>query len=554
MTTNNQSFTAKKQPLAAVLADRLQTIGIHDVFAIPGDFVLPWLTQFEQHAALNIVQLSHEPSAVFAADAAARFTTQPSAVVLTYGAGALNATNAIAQAYMEFVPLLVFAGFPSKRELETGYLLHHQTADVDGQCRMLAEVTALQVRLDNPETALAQFELALATSQRESRPVLIELPRDMADSWVDVTQAPEIATRELLEHSTIDYLTEAIQAIDSLLRAARKPCALVGAKALRFGYAKALMQFSQGCQVPCVSTLLGRGVLTAKDCLYAGVFTGAKGDPIAEFLLQSDLLLVCGAIHSDSNFAGYPQLLAERSVIWWDEQGVRLPDGRFLPVDANAMAAALVGLNHQFDPRLEEIKAIQVPAEDPSTTPWNSGAVMRQLHQQLTQQDQVYPFVVDIGDCLFASLEVTPRYLLAPAFYASMGYAVPAALGLQQVSKMRPIVVVGDGAFQMTGLELGHCSRFGWSPIVIVLNNQSWGMIKAFAPELQATSLTGWNYAALARAMNGGSRQVWDLEQLQNAIADALADTQRFRLIEVMLPKGSFGECLARFSGAMTAA
>ncbi|HAT43079.1 MAG TPA: indolepyruvate decarboxylase [Rheinheimera sp.] len=553
MITTDTTLTVTKRPLADLIASRLLALGIHDLFAIPGDFVLPWLSRFEQQSSLTLVQLSHEPSAVFAADAAARYTNKPAAVVLTYGAGALNAINAVAQAYMEFVPLLVFAGFPSARELDAGYLLHHQTADVDGQLRMLSEVTALQVRLDNPATAVAQFELALATCQRESRPVLIELPRDMAMCGVpEISSVVHQATTCTDKTNQIQRLDEARCAITSYLQKASKPCALVGAKARRFGFADAVMALSRRCQLTCVTTLLGRGVVSKSQCLFGGTFTGAKGDPLADFLLTSDLLLLCGVIHSDSNFAGYPTLLSDRPVLWWDEHGVRLPDGRFFPLTVADSTELFATINLPFTPRLGELAPSCAPAESPKA--WSSGLVMQQLHKQLTLRSELYPFVVDIGDCLFASLQVAPEYLLAPAFYASMGYAVPAALGLQQVSKLRPIVVVGDGAFQMTGLELGHCSRFGWTPIVIVLNNQSWGMIKAFAPDLQATSLSGWNYAALARAMNGGSRQVWNVEQFVSAIDDALADTQRFRLIEVMLPADSYSECLARFSGAMTTA
>ena len=132
-------------------------------------------------------------------------------------------------------------------------------------------------------------------------------------------------------------------------------------------------------------------------------------------------------------------------------------------------------------------------------------------------------------------------------------FAVPAALGVQLSSGLRPIVLVGDGAFQMTGLELGHCQRYGLNPIVIVLNNQSWGMIKAFAPELNSTALGGWQYAALGRAMGCGASQIWNEQQFDGALADALADTRRPRLIEVMLPQHSYSDTLASFQRGLCA-
>ncbi len=538
--------------IADYLAEQLVAADINDIFAIPGDFILPWLERFEQQPNLKLIQLSHEPAAVFAADAAARFTNRPSAVALTYGAGALNATNAIAQAFMEFVPMIVFAGFPSKREIESGYLLHHQIGDVDGQRRILAEITAKQVRFDNATTIECLWQDALDTCLQERRPVLIELPRDSAVAELCPEnmkfKKPSVATTKQLP-------IELVESLSLLFNSVKAPCCLVGAKARRFGFDYAISQFSLSSNAPCAATLLGRSVLNPSACCYVGVFSGAGQDPLLPFLQHSDLLFICGVIKSDSNFAGNPALLSHKKVLWWDENGMVLPNGEYYQVEPAAVAEWLADFTIRYEPRSAPncwVQASQAE-EEIAQMCWSSGKAMTLLHQELSAQSELFPFVLDIGDCLFASLHTEPRWLLAPAFYASMGYAVPAALGLQQVSKKRPIVIVGDGAFQMTGLELGHCQRYGWNPIVIVLNNKSWGMIKAFAPELNATTLSGWNYAALARAMNGGARQVWNGNQFVSAIADAIADDSRFRLIEVMLPKDSFSECLAKFSGAMRA-
>ncbi len=290
---------------------------------------------------------------------------------------------------------------------------------------------------------------------------------------------------------------------------------------------------------------------------YKGVYSGAKEDPALPWLLQSDLLICAGVIRSDSNFAAHPSLLAGRPVLWVDEQQTQLPDGRVIKLPAVEVFAAL---QHAFTARAEVKLQVHVTA-DPGENAcksaseqngqtagvWRSDTLVNRLHQLLSQQTHTYPFVVDIGDCLFAALSANPSKLLAPAFYASMGFAVPAALGLQLSSGLRPIVLVGDGAFQMTGLELGHCQRYGLNPIVIVLNNQSWGMIKAFAPDMATAGLAGWQYAALGRAMGCGASQIWNLHQFDGALADALADTRRPRLIEVMLPQHSYSETLASF-------
>lgn len=590
--------------LADVLRHQLLENGISELFTIPGDFILPWLRAQEvadanQHEALRLVQLSHEPAAVYAADAVARCRNAPAAVMLTYGAGALNAVNAVAQAYMEYVPLLVFAGYPSAREIDSGLLLHHQLGDVDAQRRIFSEISCAQCRLDDIAGAPAALAACIATAKRERRPVLIELPRDMAQAVVtDPMPEPqsaavsldaptklgeaemavlETAPTTLGEAEMAVLATSDFAALAALLEPVRQPLLLVGVKTKRFAFADAVSKLAAQHPLPVLTTLLGRSALEqnleqnqkshqsqtqAAPYWSAGVFSGSQADPVLPLLQQADLLICCGVIRSDSNFAAHTTLLAKKPVLWLDAGETLLPDGRRITAPAAVVLAAIAQLLHQplswpaslrTEPAAPAVQ-FSAPQAAASAPEWGSDLLVQTLHDSLSRQSQQYPFVVDIGDCLFATLAATPDIFIAPAFYASMGFAVPAALGVQLSTGKRPIVLVGDGAFQMTGLELGHCARYRLNPIVIVLNNQSWGMIKAFAPDLTATGLAGWQYAALGRGMGGGAAQVWNAYQFANALDDALADTSRFRLIEVMLPAHSYSRRLADFSAALCGA
>ena len=98
----------------------------------------------------------------------------------------------------------------------------------------------------------------------------------------------------------------------------------------------------------------------------------------------------------------------------------------------------------------------------------------------------------DIGDCLFTAMEIENTALAAPGYYAGMGFGVPAGIGVAAATGRRPLILVGDGAFQMTGWELGNCRRYGLDPIVILFNNTSWEMLRVFQPESRSTiSTTG---------------------------------------------------------------
>src|SRR5512147_1548772 len=165
--------------VAEALLHGLKNYGAGEIFGIPGDFALPFFKVVEESGILPLYTLSHEPAVGFAADAAARFGCAPSVAAFTYGAGALNAVNAIAAAYAERSPVVVVSGAPGRDESQAGLLLHHQAKTLDSQFRIYREITCDQVRLDNPAEAPALIARALARCKRESRPVYIELPRDL---------------------------------------------------------------------------------------------------------------------------------------------------------------------------------------------------------------------------------------------------------------------------------------------------------------------------------------------------------------------------------------
>jgi indolepyruvate decarboxylase len=112
------------------------------------------------------------------------------------------------------------------------------------------------------------------------------------------------------------------------------------------------------------------------------------------------------------------------------------------------------------------------------------------------------------------------------------------------------LILVGDGAFQMTGWELGNCRRNGWDPLVLVFNNRSWEMLRAFQRDSAFNDLDDWHFAELA---DGLGQRVATRRQLADALARAIAGRGRFQLIEIMLARGAMSQTLARFAAAITA-
>jgi indolepyruvate decarboxylase len=161
------------------------------------------------------------------------------------------------------------------------------------------------------------------------------------------------------------------------------------------------------------------------------------------------------------------------------------------------------------------------------------------------------PLACDIGDCLFTAMDIAPTALIAPGYYATMGYGVPAGLGLQVATGERPIILVGDGAFQMTGWELGNARKLGCDPIVLVFNNASWEMLRTFEPQARFNDLPRWDFASMAAGMGGDGHAVHSVAELQAALERAFATRGRFQLLDIALEPGVLSPTLARFVAAV---
>jgi indolepyruvate decarboxylase len=135
----------------------------------------------------------------------------------------------------------------------------------------------------------------------------------------------------------------------------------------------------------------------------------------------------------------------------------------------------------------------------------------------------------------------------ALGFYATMGLGVPAGLGIQAATGKRPLILVGDGAFQMTGWELGNCRRYGWDPIVLVFNNMSWEMLRTYQPQSGFNDLDDWRFAELAAGLGGDGVRVRTRAELKAALNRAFARRGRFQLIDALIPRGVLSSTLQRF-------
>ena len=529
--------------LSRTLLDALHQHGAREMFGIPGDFVLAFFQQAADAGILPLYTLSHEPAVGFAADASARYHTRLGVAAVTYGAGALNMVNAVASSYAEKVPLVVISGAPGAGERRSGYLLHHQARTLDSQIAIFREITCDQVVLDDAARAPADIARVLRSCLTHSRPVYIELPRDM----VDAPCGP--ATACAAPRTDPAALDACVGEMLERLRGARSPVLLVGVEIRRFGIEDKVAQLARLLRLPVATTFMGRGLMAGCDDSLLGTYLGVAGQASTTRAVEdSDALLMLGVIVSDTNFGVSEAAIDMRGAILALDGQVTIAHHVYPRIGIEELVDAL---NARIDAPLADSKPAPaalacVRGLEADGARIGPDDIARAVNDAMALRGRM-PIAADIGDCLFTALDMENTALVAPGYYATMGYGVPAGLGLQAGGGERPLILVGDGAFQMTGWELGNCQRYGWDPVVIVFNNCSWEMLRAFAPQATFTDLSDWHFADMAQAMGGQGYRVQTRRELRDALATALATRGKFQLIEAMIPRGVKSATLSRF-------
>jgi indolepyruvate decarboxylase len=530
--------------LTESLLHALKAHGARQIFGIPGDFALPYFRVIEESRILPLYTLSHEPGVGFAADAAARINSSLGVAAVTYGAGALNMVNSVAAAYAEKSPLVVLSGGPGKGESQSGLLLHHQAKTLDSQFRIFQEITCDQARLDDAARAPADIARVLDNCLRNSLPVYIEIPRDMAA----VPCAPVIPAAP--PKVDIDAIDACVDEILERLRGAKAPVLMAGVEVRRFGLEEKVATLSRRLGLPVVTSFMGRGLLADTDAPLIGTYMGKAGLPATTQLVEdSDGLFLLGVIICDTNFAVSRNKIDLRKTIQALNGGVTMgyhtyPHIPLIPL-VDRLLAKVEARDHAYCVTPYAFPHDLV-ADGATIAPNDIAAAVNDLMAAHGHM----PIACDVGDCLFTAMDIAHTAMVAPGYYATMGFGVPAGLGLQAATGQRPLILVGDGAFQMTGWELGNCPRYGWDPIVLVFNNASWEMLRGFQPESAFNNLSRWNFAAMSAGMGGDGVRVGTRAELKAALDHALATRGRFQLIDITIPRGVMSNTLTRFVAA----
>jgi len=382
----------------------------------------------------------------------------------------------------------------------------------------------------------------LRSARERSLPVYIEFPRDMVGAHCEpVPVLPRLS-------SDAGALAECADEITARLKSAKSAAIMVDVEVRRYGVEDGVAALARKLKLPVVTTFMGRGLLENANDVVAGTYLGAAGDAsVTQLIERADALLLLGVILCDTNFALSRRMLDPRRTMLAIDREMRIGHHVYPGIPLDALIGALSERTEAATARKRPPRAhIEYPrglkADDEPIMPSDIARAINDLFDRHGPM----PMTADIGDCLFTAMEIEHTALAAPGYYAGMGFGVPAGIGVAATGR-RPLILVGDGAFQMTGWELGNCRRYGLDPIVVLFNNCSWEMLRAFQPESEFNDLDDWHFADIARSIGGHGERVTTRKELAAAIEAAHTRRGRFSLIEVMLPRAVTSDTLARF-------
>jgi TPP-dependent 2-oxoacid decarboxylase len=534
--------------IGTYLIQRLLAHGVQHVFGVPGDFVLGF-NKLLENSPIRFINTCDEQGAGFAADAYARLRGL-GCVCVTYSVGGLKIANTTAQAFAEKSPVVVISGAPGTNERRKNPLLHHKVREFDTQFKIFLELTVAAAVLDDPNTAFAEIDRVLAAANRYKRPVYIELPRDMVNTF----GKPSVRSSSQPEASDPDTLAEALKEAVNLINAAQQPVILADVEIHRFGLQDELLQLAEMTNIPVAETMLGKSLINERHPNHLGLYAGALGSEFArQYVESSDCLILLGVFLTDLNLGLFTAHLDPKHSIYVTSEKTSIQLHNYDEIRLQDFVKGLI----QSDIRRRELN-LPNSSQYPSTfipVP-NQHVTIARLFEQLNSflSDDII-VIADVGDALFAGLSLFihgKTRFLSPAYYASVGFAVPASLGAQMAEpNTRPLVLVGDGAFQMTGMELSTIARYGLNPIVIVLNNKGYGTER---PMLDGAfnDLLNWQYSRIPEVLGTGQGyEIHTEEELTAALLSSRSHLESFCILDVHLDPHDMSPALKRLTQAL---
>lgn len=474
---------------AQAVVRSLELLGVTDVFGLPGGAILPVYDPLMDSTELRHILVRHEQGAGHAAEGYAAASNKVGVAIATSGPGATNLVTAIADAYMDSVPIVCITGQVFSNLMGTDAF---QEADIVGITMPITKHSFLVKRPEDiPGAIAAAFEIA---GTGRPGPVLVDITKDAQQAEAPFVWPPKI---DLPGYRPVTKAHgKQIQAAAQLLAEAKKPVLYVGGGVIRSQASAELLALAETTGAPVVTTLMARGAFPDSHQQHLGM-PGMHGTVPAVLALQEADLLVSLGARFDDRVTGKAALFAPNAqVVHVDIDPAEISKIRMADVPiVGDLKDVLVDLDAAFrgatvdgKPDTEEWWSYLDGLRDefplgfaPTTDGLLAPQHVIQRIGELTGPEGIYAAGVgqhQMWAAQFIKYE-RPNAWLNSGGAGTMGYSVPAAMGAKVAEPDRVVWAIdGDGCFQMTNQELATCTINKIPIKVAIINNSSLGMVR----------------------------------------------------------------------------
>ncbi|WP_285138257.1 thiamine pyrophosphate-binding protein [Microbacterium sp. lyk4-40-TSB-66] len=545
--------------VADYLLDRLAEAGVRHLFGVPGDFTLAFLDHVERHPLVEWVGCANELGAGYAADGYGRLHGL-GALSTTFGVGELSAISAVAGSYAEHVPVVHVVGAPTTAVQAAGRASHHSLGDGDfGHfARMTVEVTAVQEVL-SAEDAPAQIDRLLAEVRHRRLPGYLLVPADVGEAPAEPPSSPlpdaDVVTDPVVLARFRDAVAARLEASDTVAVLADILVARLGAEDALHGLLSHGMAHA--------SLLWGRRVVDESASGYLGSYLGAASAPAVRTGIEgADLLVLAGVQFTDLTTGFFSQRIDTARTVEIRGEHARVGDDDYRPLamrDAlHAVAAEVAVRGDRF--RADDSASMQAPPRTPDADgPLSQRALWHEVAAFLREGDTV---LADQGTSFYGMAgERLPHGVVfgGQPLWAAIGFTLPAILGAALARpERRPVLLIGDGAAQLTAAELGTLVRHDVPAVIVVVDNAGYTVERVIhGLHEEYNDIAAWDWTTLLSAMDPARSttgvRVDTAEDLRRALADARASSS-LTLIQAVVPQDDVPPVLADLAAAAATA
>jgi indolepyruvate decarboxylase len=478
---------------------RLKTIGIADVFGVPGDYAFPVNDAICNDPAMRWIGCTNELNAAYAADGYAR-VKGIAALCTTYGVGELSAINGIAGAYAEHLPIFHLVGMPGMATQTSRAMMHHTLGNGEYDLfRRMTEPVVCASAVMTPQNVAFETERLIAEALFHRRPVYMAFPADYANQPVLGSAAPIPAPA-----SNGEALEAATAAIVAALDKARTACVLPGILLARCGLRAEMQTVIDRSSLPFATMFMDKSVLDEQQPAFVGMYDGAiMSEDVRAFVESRDIVVAIGTLASDFNTGAFTARLDPARTIGIGHHQVHVREKTYANIELGdvlrALARSMTRRNWPTMPA-QSLGKKRGSGGDPIT----AAALYPRWAEFLKTGD------ILVGETGTSSMGLGFAPMPAGAafnnqtLWGSIGWATPAAAGAAAAAPDRRVVLVtGEGSHQLTAQEIGLFGRLCLKPVVFVLNNNGYLIERLLCknPEIAYNDVAKWHYTELPHAL-----------------------------------------------------